>query len=64
MNADPKLINVFQMKSNGHVPSITLEGEYLFKTNFFPGRLMVAEIYDDQIVIKPLVADESMKFRI
>lgn len=61
---EPKAVNIFQIKSNGTIPSIHLEGSYHYKTNFFPGRVLAAEIYEDQIVIKPLVDDEPMKFRI
>lgn len=63
-NPDPKLINLFKMKSNGTVPSIKLEGTYLYKTNFFPGRLLAAEVYEDQIIIRPAIENETMKFKL
>lgn len=61
---DPKVINLFRMKSNGAIPSIKLEGTYLYETNFFPGRLLTAEIYEDRIIIRPVFENEPMRFKI
>lgn len=63
-NQDPKVINLFKMQSKGTIPSINLEGTYLYETNFFPGRLLAAEIYQDQIVIRPVFENEPMIFKI
>ena len=63
-NKDPKIVNLFRMKSVGAIPSIKLEGTYLYQTNFFPGRLMAAEIYEDQIIIRPVLENEPMRFKI
>lgn len=61
---DPKVVNLFKMQSIGTIPSIKLEGTYLYKTNFFPGRLLAAEIYEDQIIIRPVLENETMRFKI
>lgn len=63
-NQDPKVINLFKMQSNGTIPSIKLEGAYLYETNFFPGRLLAAEVYEDQIIIRPVFENEPMRFKI
>lgn len=62
MNQDPKAVNLFKMKSNESIPSIFLEGTYLYETNFFPGKLLSAEIYENKIVIRPVFENEPIKF--
>lgn len=62
-NQDPKIVNLFRMNSNGAIPSIKLEGTYLYETNFFPGRLLAAEIYEDRIIIRPVFENEPMRLR-
>ena len=64
INQDPKVINLFKMQSNRTIPSIKLEGTYLYETNFFPGRLLAAEVYEDQIIIRPVFENEPMRFKI
>lgn len=63
-NQDPKIVNLFRMNSNGTIPSIRLEGTYLYETNFFPGRLLEAKIYEDQIIIRPVSENEPLKFKV
>ena len=64
INQEPKAINLFKMQSNGTIPSIKLEGTYLYKINFFPGKLLAAEIYENQIIIRPVFENEPIRFRI
>lgn len=52
------------MQSNETIPSIKLEGTYLYETTFFPGRLLAAEVYENQIIIRPVFENEPMKFKI
>lgn len=63
-NQNPKVINLFRMQSTGDIPSIKLEGTYLYETNFFPGRLLAAEVYENQIIIRPVSENEPMRFKI
>ena len=63
-NQDPKVINLFKMQSNETIPSIKLEGTYLYETTFFPGRLLAAEVYENQIIIRPVFENEPMKLKI
>lgn len=63
-NQEPKAINLFRMKSSGTIPSIELKGTYLYETNFFPGKLLAAEIFEDQIIIRPVFENEPMRFKI
>lgn len=63
-NHDPKIVNLFRMNSNGSIPSIKLEGTYLYETNFLPERLLAAEIYENQIIIRPVFENKPMRFKI
>ena len=51
MPNQPKSINFFRIQNTNHTPTIILNGEYLFDTNFFPGELLKAEIYEGKIII-------------
>lgn len=58
----PDSVDFIEMKSINHKPVLTISGEALFASNFFPDQMLVVEIYDGKIIIKPL--DEIKKFEL
>lgn len=52
-NSNLKSINFFQIRNIDSQPTILLNGDYLFDTNFMPNQFLKAEIYDNKIIITP-----------
>lgn len=58
---DSKAINFFRMGVKDHVPVIHIEGEPLLYSNFIPNQFLKAEIYNNKIVITPVIEEKSIK---
>lgn len=58
---DLKAVNIFRMGVKDHAPVIHLEGEPLLYSNFIPNKFLKAEMYDNKIVITPVVEEKSIK---
>lgn len=60
----PKSINIVCVQSIKSVPTLTINGNCLFDSNFLPGQPLKAEIFDNKIVITPIKKLHSFKVMI
>ena len=53
-NQKPNAINIIHIENINSRPQLKISGDCLFESGFLPDRPLVAEIYDNKIVILPV----------
>ena len=61
---NPKAINIVHIENINSRPQLKLSGDCLFESGFLPGRPLVAEIYNNKIIIRPVSEHKNFKIYI
>lgn len=58
----PDSIDFISMQSDeNNMPKIVISGDCLFASNFLPNQMLIAEVYEGKIIIRPL--EDIQKFK-
>ena len=60
----PNAINIVHIENINSRPQLKLSGDCLFESGFLPNLPLIAEIYDNKIVIKPVSEHKNFKIYI
>lgn len=58
---NPKAINIVHVENNNSRPQIRISGDCIFESGFLPNLPLIAEIYDNKIVIRPITNHKNFK---
>lgn len=55
----PNAINIIHIVNKNSRPELKLAGDCLFESGFLPDKPLVAEIYDNKIIIRPVTEHKN-----